>query len=41
MKQSKVLDKERRKSNIINVIIYVLMFVALYVHLTSTSVETV
>lgn len=41
MKQSKVLDKEQRKSNIIDIIIYVLLFVALYVHLTSTSVEVI
>jgi len=41
MKQSKVLEKEQRKSNIIDIIIYVLMVVALYVHLTSNSVEVV
>jgi len=41
MKQSKVLEKEQRKNNIIDIIIYVLMVVALYVHLTSTIVETV
>jgi hypothetical protein len=41
MKQSKVLEKEQQKSNIIDIIIYVLMVVALYVHLTSTIVETV
>ena len=41
MKQSKVLEKEQRKSNIIDIIIYVLMVVALYVHLTSTTMETV
>lgn len=41
MKQSKVLEKEQKKSNIIDIIIYVLLFVALYVHLTSTTVDMV
>jgi predicted nucleic acid-binding Zn ribbon protein len=41
MKQSKILEKEQRKSTIINVIIYVIMFILLYVHLTSTTVEMV
>jgi hypothetical protein len=41
MKQSKVLEKEKRKSNIIDIIIYALMFLALYVHLISTSIEVV
>jgi len=41
MKRSKVLEKEQRKSTIINVIIYVIMFILLYVHLTSTLVEMV
>ena len=41
METSKVLKKEQRKSNIIDIIIYVLLFVALYVHLTSTTVDMV
>jgi cytochrome c1 len=41
MKQSKVLEKEQRKSTIINVIIYVIMFILLYVHLTSTTTEMI
>ena len=41
MKPSKVLGKERRKKDIIEVIVFILMLALLFFHLTSTTIEVV